>query len=462
MALIETLLAERSIRPAGSALARGADALDAGSSGATVHVSLPHVRDIYLASHSSVYGVGGGVTVTEQLAAVFEQRGHHSLVLGIGENAVSGEELNASVKRLNLRVSAPGRLWRLRNWVMPRRLARALSELPPPRVAFVGVNPLWVIAAKRAWPDVPVVFLFVALLSNCQPFTWPRRRPNFWQRIDYAAIRRADHLALSLADRIIAPTRQARDELESFHPASRGCIDACTYGCEARNASALARAKMRAELGLSADTLLILAVGVCNRNKGFELAIREMPAVDACGQLVVIGDGPERENLIRLSHELGVSERVRLIGQQPDLDAWYAAADCVLSTSRYDTFPYVILDGMSLGRPAVVPRHAPPDVYSGISEVITDHGGGVLYDRERGGALAECLSGLARDSRSRALLGSQARQFASRRLNWNACADLILGGVPAQLAGVPGSTYEPVQDPEALLAGSSAAQSEGL
>jgi glycosyltransferase involved in cell wall biosynthesis len=395
------------------------------------------------------------VTVTEQLAAVFEQQGHRSLILGVGQNAVPFDLRDPNLRRLNLQVATPSRLWRLRNWVMPRALARALAELPPPGVAFVGVNPLWIIAAKRAWPEVPVVFLFVALLSNCQPFTWPKRRPTFWQRVDHAAIRRAEHRALSLADRVIVPTRQARDELETFHPESRGRIAVCTYGSKPRAVNATTRANKRAELGLNDDAVLVLAVGVCNRNKGFDLAIREMPSVDRRGHLVVIGDGPEQGRLGRLAGELGVGDRVRLVCQQPDLDQWYAAADCVLSASQYDTFPYVILDGMSCGRPAIVPRHAPPSVYAGLAEIVTDHGGGVLYDRERNGALAAGLNRLIRDLEFRAALGRQAREFARRHLRWKACADLILGRSLE-------STADTEDVSEGLLIADAAARSEGL
>lgn len=397
-------------------------------------MSLLHPRDVYLASHSSVYGFGGGLTVTEQLAAVFEQQGYRSLVLGVGENAALADMHDAHPDRLNLSVSTPRPLWRLRNWFMPHALRRVLAELPPPGVAFVGVNPLWICAAKRAWPAVPAVYLFVALLSNCQPFTWPARRLRLWQRADYAAVRRAEHRALALADRVIVPTRQARDELETFHPASRGRIAVCTYGSQPRAVSAATRASKRAELGLGDETVLALAIGVCNRNKGFDLAIRELPSVDRRGCLVVIGDGPERQRLARLARDLRVADRVRLVGRQPDLEPWYAAADCVLSTSRYDTFPYVILDGMSCGRPVVVPRHAPPNVYAGLAEVVTDHGGGLLYDRERNGALAACLNRLIRDRGLRASLGSQARDFARRRLDWSVCAGLVLGRSPASAA----------------------------
>jgi glycosyltransferase involved in cell wall biosynthesis len=419
-----------------------------------------HASDIYLASHSSVYGVGGGITVTEQLAATFEQRDCRCLVLGVGEGGDPVTDHGANTGRLNLRVSTPKHLWRLRNWLMPGVLARSLSELPPPRLAFVGVNPLWIVAAKRAWPDVPTVFLFVALLSNCQPFTWTRRRPTLWQRVDHAAIRRAEHAALSVADRIIVPTRQARDELEQFHPAARGRIDVCPYGTTPRTVNALVRAKKRAELGLDAGAVLILAVGVCNRNKGFDLAIRAMPSVDERGQLVVVGGGPERGGLTRLAHDLHVAERVRLVSQQPDLDPWYAAADCVLSTSRYDTFPYAVLDGMSYGHPVVVPRHAPPDVYAGLAEVIADHGVGVLYNREDEDALATCLNELVRDPQARAVLGSAARGFARLHLRWDQCLGLILGQPRKSPAHPTEANAETARCISSVFVGATAPQSE--
>lgn len=425
-------------------------------------VSILHPRDIYLASHSSVYGIGGGVTVTEGLAAAFERVGFNTLILGVDDNPATTIEFDPGTPRLNLHSGVPERFWRFRNWVVPRTLGHSLAELPPPRRVFVGVNPLWIIAAKRAWPSVPIVFLFVALLSNCQPFTWYRRRPTFWQRINYASIRRAEHLALTLADRTITPTRQAREELEAFHPAARGRIEVCTYGAEPRQADANIRAAKRAELGLRDDDFLLLAVGVCDRNKAFDRAIREIPAVDKHAHLVIIGDGPEYNSLMRLTDELRIADRARLVGLQPDLDPWYAAADCVLSTSQYDTFPYVILDGMSYGRPVIVPRHAPPNVYAGLAEVITDHGGGLLYDRMRNGALAACLNRLIRDDESRASLGTEARDFAQRYLDWNTCVKLILGDSPEPPADAHESRTDTRFERSKTLVGNTTAESDDL
>ena len=189
---------------------------------------------------------------------------------------------------------------------------------------------------------------------------------------------------------------------------------------------------VRRVLGLPADARVLLVVGVCDLNKAFDAAIRALPAVAARGQLVIVGDGPERASLTLLADRLGVSRRVHLVGAQRDMAPWYAAADAVISTSFYDTFPNALLEGMMYGRPVVVPRHAPPHVYAGLAEVVRE-GGGLLYDRCQSGSLAEVLNELLSRPHLAAELGQQAGALARQRFRWEHCLDVICGP-PAERA----------------------------
>jgi len=388
-------------------------------------------QDLYLASHGSVFGIGGGAAVINQLAGAFERRGLSTLRLGIGDNP-SESGVGLSSGRLNLAGAVPAAFWRFRNLLMPRRLAAELCELPPPRGVFVGLNPLWIVAAKKAWPDTPIVFLFAASLTNCQPFTWGGRKPSLWQRVDHAALSRAERRALDTADRVIVPTCQSQQELAEICPSARNRIVTCTYGAELRSVDNAAGDVIRRDLGLSSDDLLALAIGVCNRNKAFDLAVSEMRSTIARTRLAVICSGPEYCALEKLIRDSGLGKRVFLRESQPDLAPWYSAADCVVSTSCYDTFPYVMLDGMCFGRPVLVPRHDPPHAYSGIAEIVREHGGGVIYDRTRNGALAAALNRLTRDLDARRAIGRTARDVARRLFTWDACIDLILKETPGR------------------------------
>lgn len=382
--------------------------------------------DLYVACFSDVHGWGGAITAARGLIATGQRRGWHSRLLGVSPHAESHAATEHGREGLNVHLMAEPLLWRCRSWRVSGQLQRQLNRLPPPRRAFVSLSPHWVVAAKRAWPAVSAVYVFPCLLSNCLPFTWPQRRPpTFWKHVDLAGIRRAEHRAFERADVILVPTAQARDEITAFHAAARERISVCTYGCDPDPIADGMRATQRQALGLGDDDVMFLAAGVCDRNKAFDWAIRELSAVDRRAKLVIVGDGPDRQWLQYLASELGQGERVHLAGAQREMAPWYAAADGVLSTSCYDTFPNVLLEAMSHGRPVVVPQHAPPDVYAGVAGLVNEHGGGRVYDRRQAGALAGVLNELTGDHCLIAELGRQAREIARRLFDWGDCIERI-------------------------------------
>jgi len=382
--------------------------------------------DFYVACHADVHNWGGGPTFVVGLQQAFRTLGYDAVVLGIDDSAQSADLRAVRDGRLNVRSGVPARLWRVRGWLLPRCMARQLTYLPPPRVAFVAVSPTWVVAARRAWPHVPVVFVFACFLTNCLPFTWPPRRRSLWQRLDLAAVRHIEQEAFASAELVLAPTQHAADEIRAFIGHSPKKLQLCAYGVRAPTGSATLRAQQRQTLGLRRDDFLVAAVGTCDRNKGFDLAVRAWPYVDPAGRLVIIGDGPERGMFERLVLQTGQADRIHFAGPQRQMAPWYAAADCVLSTSCYDTFPNVLLEGMSVGLPIVVPQHDPPQVYAGMAEVVQQHDCGLLYARSDVTALAKALNRLIRDRQWAVRLGDRGRQAVQQRHQWSAAAALIL------------------------------------
>ncbi|MEW6252688.1 MAG: glycosyltransferase family 4 protein, partial [Planctomycetota bacterium] len=343
--------------------------------------------------------------------------------------------------RRNVPLAATPGLWRVQSWRIPRLLTEHLRTMSPPRRAFIGVSMYWVVAARRAWPDVPVAYLFPCLLTNCLPFTWAGGRAGLWRRLDFAGIRRAEHAAFAAAHLTLTPTRHAKDEILGFHDMDPQRIVTCLYGCDPPGVSSFefpassfelrgaetrnAKHAMRRKLGVGPDGFLALLVGLMDANKAFDWAIRELPATDPRVQLVLLGDGPQRADLERLALRLGVAPRVRFPGVQSQVFPWYTAADCVVSTSHYDTFPNVVLEAMYCDRPVVVPRHDPPHVYAGAAEIVSRHGGGRLYDRRRAGSLAGVLSELCADPGETGALGERAGWIARRLFRWDECVERV-------------------------------------
>jgi glycosyltransferase involved in cell wall biosynthesis len=101
---------------------------------------------------------------------------------------------------------------------------------------------------------------------------------------------------------------------------------------------------------------LVLAVGRLDPQKQFEALIAaferlapQFPEWD----LVILGEGSERESLENQLEQLGLGGRVCLPGRVGNLSDWYARADLYVMSSRFEGFPNSLAEAMAYGLPAV-------------------------------------------------------------------------------------------------------------
>jgi len=103
-------------------------------------------------------------------------------------------------------------------------------------------------------------------------------------------------------------------------------------------------------------------------------------------ELDIVGDGPERARLEAESARLGLGERVRFRGFQPDAAAWMNRMDAVVLTSDHEGLPMVVLEALALGVPMVA------RAVGGIPEVLRAVNPQWLIDGDSPRAIAECLA----------------------------------------------------------------------
>lgn len=149
---------------------------------------------------------------------------------------------------------------------------------------------------------------------------------------------------------------------------------------------------------------LIGAVGRLEPQKGFDVLIRALPAVDAA-TLVLIGDGTERQRLVELARRVGVADRVELVGWSDDPRPYLSRFDVVAVPSRYEGFPLAVLEAL-LARRAVVAT----DVGS-VPEAIRDGETGLIVPVDEPAALAAAVRRLLIDEDLRRRLGEQGRRL---------------------------------------------------
>ncbi len=183
------------------------------------------------------------------------------------------------------------------------------------------------------------------------------------------------------------------------------------------------RRAAREALGLDGHRPLLLSVGNLLALKGHALLIQALhelrddwPAV----QLVIAGEGPERDALTALIGSLGLQDRVRLLGSvaNADLARWYAAADLFLLPSSREGLPNALLEALACGTPAIA------TAVGGIPEVLgsAPEAGELLQERS-----APAIAAALRRWLPRPPARAQARAVAEK-FSWDASA--------AQLADV--------------------------
>ena len=170
---------------------------------------------------------------------------------------------------------------------------------------------------------------------------------------------------------------------------------------------------LRRTLGIPATSLMLVGAGALVPLKGFHVLVRALQAVVERGidaHLVIAGEGTEASALLALSTELGVRERVHLIGQQAHVGAVLRdAGDIAVIGSRIESFGLVAAEAGAVARPTVASR------VGGIPEVIDDGATGLLVAAGDHVAYADAITRLARDPALLRAMGAAAHERTAAR-----------------------------------------------
>lgn len=171
------------------------------------------------------------------------------------------------------------------------------------------------------------------------------------------------------------------------------------------------KADRRRRLGLSAGRPLVLGCGIAHWRK------QPLAFVRIAGRLirergrncdfVWIGDGDDQAAMQRLAVELGIADRVQLLGNCDDLRPWFAAADIFALTSVEDPFPLVCLEAGARSAPAVLFREA--TAFAALVEPAEGEPGGIAVPLGDEAAFAAALDRLLADEALRVRAGAAIR-----------------------------------------------------
>jgi glycosyltransferase involved in cell wall biosynthesis len=164
-----------------------------------------------------------------------------------------------------------------------------------------------------------------------------------------------------------------------------------------------ARARLRAELGVAPDRVVVVIVSRLVRHKGHPELVEAMRGIDA--ELWVVGDRLPSDHGADVEAALD-APHVRRLGYRDDVSAILAAADIFALPSHFEGLPMSVIEAMLTGLPVVA------TAIKGPREQVVEGATGLLVAPMQATPLAAALARLAADPALRARMGQAGRARA--------------------------------------------------
>lgn len=238
---------------------------------------------------------------------------------------------------------------------------------------------------------------------------------------------------LEQANCAVATSPQEQETLRKL-VSEKGQIQVIPCGADINNFRLLSKAEARLKLGFSQSEQIVLYVGRFDPRKGIETLVQAcaISKAKAAGnlRLVIAGgsddpqqeDAQERERIVRLVEELGLSEQTLFTGylSHDILPSYYAAADVCAIPSYYEPFGLVAVEAMACGTPVVASN------VGGLKFTVIPEETGLLVPPQDTSALATAIDRVLTDD----LWVKKLRKQASSRVRQN----FTWAGVAGQLS----------------------------
>ena len=109
------------------------------------------------------------------------------------------------------------------------------------------------------------------------------------------------------------------------------------------------------DLGLDPNKKYIIGIGRLIKRKGFDFFIKVLSVLPKNINAIIIGDGPEKDNLIKLASSLNLTNRITMTGfiSQEEKMQYLEKSDVFFLSSVHEGFGIVIQEAMQVGLPII-------------------------------------------------------------------------------------------------------------
>lgn len=284
---------------------------------------------------------GGAERVTATLANYWARKQWDVTIVTLGSQELDFYSLDASIRRIALDLSQDSAdvLEALRNNLRRVRALRQTLKTLKPQVALsmMSTSNVLMALASRGMDNLCAVGS-----ERCYPPHFPLGR--LWH-----LMRRRMYGSLSA---IVALTEECGDWIK-MHSSAK-CVPVIPNAACWPLPDNLPR--IAPDTVCASERRMLLAVGRLSHEKNFAVLVAvfsELSRLHPGWDLVILGEGPERQQLEQQIDESALATRVFMPGIAGNVGQWYTRADVFVMTSRFEGFPNALAEALAHGLPAV-------------------------------------------------------------------------------------------------------------
>ncbi|MFH1770947.1 MAG: glycosyltransferase family 4 protein [archaeon] len=184
---------------------------------------------------------------------------------------------------------------------------------------------------------------------------------------------------------------------------------------------------VRKKYGVKDDEVLISTIQRLDVRKGIQYFIKAIPLIikqvkKEKIKFMIVGDGPERDNLKQEAKKQGLQDKIIFTGNIPNAEVtkYYAACDIFAFHSLHEGFGIVLIEALSTGKPVVT------TIAGGTTDIVEDGVNGFLVKPKRPKDFADRVVRLVEDEKLRQKFGENGRKKAVDQFIWSKIADKYL------------------------------------
>jgi glycosyltransferase involved in cell wall biosynthesis len=348
--------------------------------------------------------IGGVPTITHELALDLSNRGHQVWVIAPSDQARTVRE---SVRNLHIH--------RFASFEWPTYANLRIALLPVARIYAL---------IRQIQPDVVHIHSLLTLGQLGRMLGSAMNIPvigtNHYLPLNLSASLHASALSkpfnaltysyivsfFNSCDLVTAPTSTAIDLLKSR--GLKAPAKVISNGIRlTKFAGAHADSALLSSLDLPTNVPLLLHVNRLSKEKRIDVAIAAMRHVNYPARLVIVGDGPEQQQLAQQVRDMRLENRVTFCGPvaSDTLAALYAASSLFLIASEGELQSIATMDAMLAGLPVIAANAV------ALPELVRDGRNGALFPPGDSTACASAINRLLADEHLRKRMGRASKQF---------------------------------------------------